>query len=53
MKVAYGYDIKPKADPYVAAVEEAFINGYIITTPGRWLVDSFPICTSRHCLLAA
>ncbi|KZO97553.1 cytochrome P450 [Calocera viscosa TUFC12733] len=43
MKVAYGYDIQPKHDPFVAAVEEAFINGYIITTPGRWLVDSFPI----------
>ncbi|KZT58207.1 cytochrome P450 [Calocera cornea HHB12733] len=43
MKVAYGYDIQPKGDPFVAAVEEAFINGYIITTPGRWLVDSIPI----------
>ncbi|EJU00371.1 cytochrome P450 [Dacryopinax primogenitus] len=43
MKIAYGYKIKARDDPFVAAVEEAFINGYIITTPGRWLVDSFPI----------
>jgi len=43
LKVAYGYEMKPKNDPFIAAVEEAFIYGGILVMPGRWIVDSFPI----------
>lgn len=44
MSIAYGIDLQPQNDPYVATAEEALRCVSIAGTPGTFLVDSFPIC---------
>jgi hypothetical protein len=42
MKVAYGYTVGPD-DPFIKVAEESSkISGWA-TTPGRWLVDYYPV----------
>ncbi|KAJ7029520.1 cytochrome P450 [Mycena alexandri] len=43
INVAYGIDVLPIDDPYVALAEEAIQAGLDATVPGKFLVDSFPI----------
>ena len=42
MKMAYGYTVGPD-DPFVQLAQESSqISGWA-TTPGRWLVDYYPL----------
>ncbi|KAF9257842.1 cytochrome P450 [Marasmius fiardii PR-910] len=43
LSVAYGLDIKPKGDPYVAIADAAMHPLLEALVPGKYLVDSFPI----------
>ncbi|KAJ7149692.1 cytochrome P450 [Mycena filopes] len=43
MKVAFGYPISAGDDPFISIAEESSkISGWALT-PGRWLVDYFPL----------
>ncbi|KAF8637282.1 hypothetical protein AX17_002921 [Amanita inopinata Kibby_2008] len=43
LKLAYGWTVSGEKDRFVTLMEEAFVLHSYITTPGRWLVDIFPI----------
>ncbi|KAJ6622291.1 cytochrome P450 [Mycena sp. CBHHK59/15] len=43
MSVAYGIDVLPSNDPYIALAKEAVRSLSIASVPGRFLVDSLPI----------
>ncbi|EJD00102.1 cytochrome P450 [Fomitiporia mediterranea MF3/22] len=43
MHIAYGYTIKSSDDYFVAMAEESMRVASLAATPGKWLVDSFPI----------
>ncbi|KAF8182235.1 cytochrome P450 [Mycena galopus ATCC 62051] len=43
MAIAYGIDVLPSDDPYVALAHEAVRTFSIGTIPGAYLVDTFPI----------
>ncbi|PFH49406.1 hypothetical protein AMATHDRAFT_147746 [Amanita thiersii Skay4041] len=43
LRLAYGWTVNEAHDPFVALVEEAFALHNVITKPGRWLVDAFPL----------
>jgi hypothetical protein len=40
ISVAYGIDVLPADDPYIALAEEARQSGHEASTPGRFLVVS-------------
>jgi hypothetical protein len=42
MKLTYGYTVHGQSDEYIAAAERAMDSFADLTTPGRFLVDSFP-----------
>ncbi|KAJ3786750.1 cytochrome P450, partial [Lentinula aff. detonsa] len=43
MKIAYGYSLTENNDPFIRVAEEsAQISGWALT-PGRWIVDYYPI----------
>ena len=45
--MSYGYDVeREKPDPLLTVIDTAANEFYIATSPGSWLVDTFPICTS-------
>ncbi|PYH48073.1 cytochrome P450 [Aspergillus saccharolyticus JOP 1030-1] len=45
LKIAYGYTIEPHGrDPLVDLVNEAMDQFSIAGSPGRWLVDTIPLC---------
>jgi hypothetical protein len=47
--MSYGYTVeREKKDPLLAVIDTAADEFYIATSPGSWLVDTFPIC---QCLL--
>ena len=48
MSIAYGHDISPKGDVYVALAESNSQAIYKAIRPGAYLVDILPI---RRCLL--
>jgi len=43
LKVAYGYTVSTDNDSFVPIMEKAFHVQALVTTPGEWLVESFPI----------
>ncbi|PFH49401.1 hypothetical protein AMATHDRAFT_147734 [Amanita thiersii Skay4041] len=43
LKLAYGWTVNEVNDPFVTIVEEAFALQAIVTKPGQWLVDAFPL----------
>ncbi|KAJ7089521.1 cytochrome P450 [Mycena epipterygia] len=43
ISVAYGIDVLPVNDPYIAVAEHTVSAGIQATTPGRFLVDSIPL----------
>ncbi|KAJ7142216.1 cytochrome P450 [Mycena epipterygia] len=43
ISVAYGIDVLPVNDPYIAVAEKTNHAGIQATTPGRFLVDSIPL----------
>ncbi|KAJ7128472.1 cytochrome P450 [Mycena epipterygia] len=43
MRVAYGLEIRPSNDPYVALAKQAAHGFSVAHIPGRFLVDSIPI----------
>jgi hypothetical protein len=43
MKVTYGIDVQEKDDPYIKQAEAALHSLLQATTPGIFLVDTFPI----------
>ncbi|KZP02374.1 cytochrome P450, partial [Athelia psychrophila] len=43
MDVAYGIEVQPVNDPYVATAEAAFASVTIATLPGAFMVDMMPI----------
>ena len=45
MKIAYGYTIQDEDDHFIAIAEEASKIIAVASAPGKWLVDSIPICT--------
>ncbi|EJD46096.1 cytochrome P450 [Auricularia subglabra TFB-10046 SS5] len=42
MRITYGYTVKEE-DPFVSIIEDGFRVSSIGATPGKWLVDVFPI----------
>ena len=48
MSLTYGLDVKSHEDPFLAAAERALVTLEEATTPGAFLVDTFPICTWRR-----
>lgn len=50
IRLLYGIEVKDKEDPLVHLAEDFARLTTESTQPGRWLVDAFPICTSRICL---
>lgn len=44
MKIAYGYTIDKHRDYFIGLAEEGMRIGSLSVAPGKWLVDSFPIC---------
>jgi hypothetical protein len=42
MSVAYGLDVKPKGDPYIAAAKGAVHPATVAMVPGTFLVDTMP-----------
>lgn len=45
LKIAYGYTIEPHGrDPLVDLANEAMDQFSIAGSPGRWLVDTIPLC---------
>ena len=46
MDVAYGYTVTGNNDHFVALAEESMRVGSLAGTPGKWMVDSIPICMS-------
>lgn len=46
--VAYGLEVKPKNDPYVATAERALHAMAMAGNAGSFLVDSIPLRTSTH-----
>lgn len=49
MKAAYGWTVTDVKDRFVNAMIEGLRIGYEATRPGRWLVDTFPICECSLC----
>lgn len=47
LKIAYGYDVKGEHDHFLGLAREGIRVGSLAGAPGKWLVDSFPICTLR------
>ena len=43
MKIGYGYTMDKDSDYFVSLAEESMRVGSLAATPGKWLVDSFPI----------
>ncbi|KAJ7110411.1 cytochrome P450 [Mycena epipterygia] len=43
ISVAYGFDVLPVNDPYLAVAEQAVHIGQQVAIPGRFLVDSIPL----------
>ncbi|KAJ7222152.1 cytochrome P450 [Mycena pura] len=43
MSVAYGIDVRPTDDPYVALAHKAMHTFSVAAVPGLYLVDTFPI----------
>lgn len=50
--VAYGLEVKPKDDPYVATAEKALHAMAMAGNAGSFLVDSIPIrmWEANHCI---
>jgi len=47
LKMSYGYTVeRDKKDPLLTLIDNAAEEFYIATSPGAWLVDTFPICSS-------
>ena len=46
LKISHGYVVKEDGDPFMEMVEKVIDNLIVVTAPGRFLVDIFPICTS-------
>ena len=46
LKIAYGYDVRETRDPIIEAVDRATDQFSLITSPGAFLVDVFPVL--RH-----
>lgn len=44
MDIAYGIEVLPENDPYVATAEESVAALAIAAMPGAFLVDSIPLC---------
>lgn len=44
LKIAYGYTVSEINDYFVKIMEDGFHTQALLTKPGRWLVDVFPIC---------
>lgn len=44
MKISYGYTVEENNDPFVALAEESMRVGSLAGRPGRWLVESIPLC---------
>jgi len=42
LSIAYGLDVLPKDDPYIAIAEEGVHSIVVAGTPGAFLVDTFP-----------
>ncbi|KAF8240485.1 cytochrome P450 [Tricholoma matsutake] len=42
ISIAYGLDVLPKDDPYVAAAEQGTHPLFVAAVPGTFLVDTFP-----------
>ena len=47
MSLAYGFDIKSHENPFLTAAQRALVTLEVATVPGAFLVDTFPIRTSR------
>jgi len=46
MRIAFGYEVKSEHDYYLQLAQEGMRVASLAATPGKWLVDSFPICMS-------
>ena len=44
LKLAYGWPMKDDNDILIEMIKEAFYLAGIALQPGRWAVDSWPIC---------
>lgn len=55
MRIAYGYNVSdgPKEDKFVTLAEELARLTAKATSPGRWLVDSFPARTQFFSAIVA
>ncbi|KAG8704975.1 hypothetical protein FRC08_001915 [Ceratobasidium sp. 394] len=43
LKLAYGYDVQDRNDPFIVLADKAVGMFSIVTTPGAFLVDTFPL----------
>jgi hypothetical protein len=46
MKIAYGYSVTDENDHFVWLAEESARVASLAGAPGKWLVDSIPLCMS-------
>jgi hypothetical protein len=44
LRVTFGYQSALHNDPFLTLAEQTMANFVIASTPGRWLVDSIPMC---------
>ncbi|KAG9088543.1 hypothetical protein FS749_002077, partial [Ceratobasidium sp. UAMH 11750] len=43
LKLAYGYEVKDRRDPFIVLADKTMDMFSIVTTPGAFLVDTFPL----------
>jgi len=48
MRIAFGYEVKSERDYFLQLAQEGMRVASLGATPGKWMVDSFPICMFRH-----
>lgn len=53
MKIAFGYQVAPENDYFVALAEESMRVGSLAGAPGKWLADSLPFRTLICCMDAS
>ena len=50
VKIAHGYNVKGNSDPILKKAEFLMEIFTLVMTPGRFLVDILPVCTSSESL---